>query len=63
MIITTKYEWGQIVYLRTDMEQRKYIVTSIRATEGGIMYGLSHATLDSYHFESEISEDRDYSMA
>ena len=53
-----KYNIGDSVYLKTDTDQYERIVTAILIRQCGIMYSLSQATNDSYHYDFEISRDR-----
>ena len=52
MIIKNGYEFGDIVYLRTDPDQLQRMVTSFRVMPGLILYGLSIAgdNETSHHF-------------
>lgn len=64
MIINNKFNLGQVVYLRTDIEQQARIVTLLEISPGGtIIYGLTCGTQDSKHFDIEITEERDALMA
>jgi len=58
------YELGDVVYLKTDTEQSKRIVTSIQLSGGSmassvVSYELSQGDSHSEHYESEISADLD----
>jgi hypothetical protein len=59
MILENKFEIGEIVYLITDPDQKKRIVTSIQITPGNIKYHLSQCDNDFWAEEFEISRDRD----
>lgn len=50
---------GQIVYLKTDPEQRERIVTGITQRPGTILYHLSVADFESVHYEIEITTEKD----
>ncbi len=50
---------GQTVYLRTDAEQRERIVTGINIRQTGINYALSFTTDESWHYDFEISNEKD----
>jgi hypothetical protein len=64
MIINTKYGFGPIVYLRTDKEQLPRIVTRMQISPNmTVTYELSCGTESSWHFDIEISEERDALMA
>lgn len=60
MEIKTKYEIGQVVFLITDEDQKKRMITSIRISCNGIMYNLSCGTEDTVHYEIEIAEVKTY---
>ena len=57
MLIDTKYDFGDMVYLITDNEQRKRLVTGITITTKGLTYELSCGTITSNHYEFEITEE------
>jgi hypothetical protein len=51
---------GDHVYLKTDPDQRQWIITAIIIQAGGgVMYQLSHDTLSSNHYAVELSKDKD----
>ena len=56
MVIDNIFDLGQIVYLTTDNDQRRRIVTQIKVCYIGIIYQLSCGTSFSDHYECEISE-------
>jgi hypothetical protein len=59
MVIDNKYELGQIVYLKTDVEQFQRIVTMIKAcADGGLYYQLSFGKECSDHYEVEITDEK-----
>lgn len=57
MLIDTKYDFGDMVYLITDNEQRKRLITGITITPKGLTYELSCGTTTSNHYEFEITEE------
>jgi hypothetical protein len=57
--ITTKYSFGDTVYLKTDPEQFPRMVTGFDVKPNGILYLLSLGTANSYHFDMEISVEKD----
>lgn len=59
IVIDNKYEIGQIVYLKTDREQYPRIVTAIAQRQGTVLYELSYGTSDAWHYDFEISVDKD----
>jgi hypothetical protein len=54
--IDNKFDFEQIVYLKTDREQLPRMVTKISITKVDIIYELSCGTLVSGHYGCEISE-------
>ena len=63
MTITSKFDFGQKVYLKTDTDQSVRIVTSFECRPTGIIYQLSCGSSHSWHYEFEISEEKDVMMA
>ena len=59
MIVDTKHNIGNRVFLKTDYEQKERLVTRIQITQGNIMYDLSCGECDSWHYDFEISTERD----
>lgn len=58
IVIENKFELGQIVYLKTDAEQIQRMVTQVTITVAGLRYCLSAGTNDTWHYEVEISEEK-----
>lgn len=58
MTIQSKYDIGQMVYLKTDSEQKILMITGI-LWRSGIQYELSCGTDARWHNEYEISEQKD----
>lgn len=59
-----KFLVGALVYLKTDPEQFKRVVTSVHLTSSGYMYQLRLSTDEpTLHYEVEISEERDDDLA
>lgn len=54
-----KFHIGQTVYLKTDIDQRKRIVTGYRVRPNLIVYYLAFGMDESEHFEIEISNTED----
>lgn len=60
MKIDNKFTPGDFVYLVTDAEQEKRIVTAIKICgDGGLLYELSSGTSSSEHYDFEISDKED----
>ena len=56
--IKTKYGIGEIVYLITEENQQKFIITGIIIRTDGVMYELSGGRDISFHSAIEISRQR-----
>ena len=57
MLIETKYELQQIIYLKTDIEQYKRMIVGINVRPTGIQYQLAFGSSVSWHDEMEMSEE------
>lgn len=55
--IDNKFDFGQIVYLKTDKEQSARMVTAISISKGDLLYELSCGTTVSKHYDFEITEE------
>lgn len=53
------FEIGDMVYLKTDMEQHSRIVTGINIRENGILFCLMFTTTESWHYGFELTKERD----
>ena len=63
MKINNEFEFGDIVYLKTDTDQRPRIVMAMEIYLGGeILYKVGCGTIHSYHYAMELSKDRDILM-
>lgn len=57
-MIDHKFNFGDVVYLITDFDQYKHIVTGILSLQGGVhKYQLCCCDAISYHYEFELSVD------
>lgn len=54
-----RFDIGDSVYLKTDPEQCERLVTGINIRQNGVSYALSHLTNESYHYDFEITKERD----
>jgi len=59
MIIKTKYDIGDIVYLKTDINQKERMITMVSVTPGSHVYTLSCGDDSSDHYEIEITDTKD----
>lgn len=62
MTIDNKFTFGEIVYLKTDVEQIPRIVTNLEINPGSIVYIVFAGTNHSRHYDFELSTDVDYSL-
>lgn len=58
-IYNVSFTIGDGVYLKTDPEQVMRIVTGINIRMSGVTYCLAYCTSDSWHYEIEITLNRD----
>ena len=59
MNILTEYDFGDLVYLKTDPEQLRRMVTSFKAMPGTVLYGISLSDgLESFHYDIEITDEK-----
>jgi len=64
MIIDNKFDLGSLVYLKTDKEQLPRVVIGILINPSRtILYRLAQSTTDNYHFEQEISKEKDVMLS
>lgn len=63
MVIDNKYDIGAFVYLTTDPDQHRRIVTGIKICKGGeLIYEISFGTQTSNHYEFELSAEKDITL-
>jgi len=60
MTINNKFEIEQIVFLITDDDQQKRIITGIQVCKSHLLYRLACGTTDSWHFEYELKLSKSY---
>lgn len=60
MVIDNKFDLGQSVYLKTDEEQLIRLVTGIQITTEGIIYRLINSTTETWHYDFEITKEKNY---
>lgn len=59
MFIENKFDFGQTVYLKTDTDQLPRVVTQMSINpNGSISYQLSQGAAASWHWDFEISEEK-----
>ncbi len=57
MVIETEYGISDIVYLKTDSEQKPRIVFAIKVYKTDVLYELACGTTTSMHYDFEISTE------
>ena len=63
IIVRSKFDYGQLVYIKTDIQQDARQVIGVQGTaDGGILIKLTIDGDVSWHYECEISEDKDIMM-
>jgi len=64
ILIRCRLDFGQIVYVKTDIAQDPRQVIGVQGTaDGGMLIKLSTDGDVTWHYECEISEDRDTVLA
>lgn len=58
MIIDNKFNLGEIVFLKTDTDQKERIVLQISVRETGYLYELGCGGTSSWHYAFEISQEK-----
>ena len=57
--ISNVFDIGEIVFLRTDDEQRERIVTGILIKgDGSVIYSLACGVMETEHYGFEITKDK-----
>ena len=59
MVINTKFNIGDMVYLKTDPEQLERMVYAIDIRQTGLLYSLCCGTSTSNHYDFEMTTDKD----
>jgi len=62
MNIDNKFEIEEVVFLITDNEQSLRIVTAIQVSKRQLLYRLVCGTSESWHYEFEISSNKNYNL-
>jgi len=59
--IQIPFDYFQIVYLRTDVEQKPYMVIGVKAcADNGVLIELQSGVMNSFHYIGEISAEKQY---
>jgi hypothetical protein len=62
MKINNQFAIGDVVYLKTDTEQKPRIITAIKITQSNLSYEVTHCTYATWHYDFEMSQTKDYSI-
>lgn len=63
IVIENKYNFGDILYLRTDVDQEPRIVTAIVACPAGdILYELACGIVISKHYDFELATEKNVAV-
>ena len=55
MVITSEFSLGEVVYLKTDTDQRPYIVTGINIRPGHLTYNITNNEVVLHPYDFELS--------
>ncbi len=59
ILLYLPFEIGDIVYLKTDPDQKKRIIIGVLIRQNSIEYDLSMGNIASWHYDFEISKNID----
>lgn len=59
MEFKSKYGLAELVYLITDTDQLERMVTGVKFNLSGTIYTLANGTNESFHYEAELSKEKD----
>lgn len=59
MTISTKYDLGDIVFIKTDTEQYPKQIVQIKVDPNGVLYELQNGGFTSWHFDMEFTREKD----
>jgi hypothetical protein len=58
MVVSNDFNLKDVVFLKTDQEQKPRIVTGLWVRYNSITYALSCAETETYHYDFEISSEK-----
>ncbi|WP_421977850.1 hypothetical protein [Roseivirga seohaensis] len=61
-VLGAEFSLGQTVYLKTDDEQKPRMISGMMIRPGSIQYAVNSGATESWHYDIEISVDRDILM-
>ena len=62
MVIDNKFNFEEVVYLITDVDQNLRIITGIQITKDSIIYRLACGITESWHYDFEIVKDKNFNL-
>ena len=62
MLVENKYNIGDVVFLLTDIDQVKRIITGIIIRPNSILYYVSCGSAETLHYDLEIILERNYAV-
>lgn len=58
IILNNNFDFGEIVYLKTDPEQLPRIITAIMScADGGMLYKVNQGEIGNWQYEIELSRE------
>jgi len=64
IVVDNTFDHGDVVYLRTDIDQHPAIVIAIRIYKGGeYLYEVIRGTVTSTHYDFELSKEKNILIA
>jgi hypothetical protein len=57
MVIDNKFDIGDFVYLITDIQREKKIVTELVISKSSILYTLAYGGYNTEHYDFKITDD------
>lgn len=61
MNVNNKYQISENVFIKTDTDQTQRIIVAILVDINGFRYEVKYSNIESWHYEFELSTDKDYS--
>jgi len=63
MKIELDFNLGDLVFLKTDPDQKQRMVTKINITPAGVYYNLNCGVEESDNYSIEMTADKDWNMS
>lgn len=61
--LESAYNFGDVVYLRTDLEQREYLITGVHFRPNSVSYSISNCGVEFTVYPFEITNERNKLLA